>query len=73
MNENIAGIGILIDPLIVGDKIVGISIKIHVVGCLTYLSYLTLIADRASEKLRKPFLAHFGIFSFTNNARPRFK
>lgn len=33
MNENTAGIGILIDPLIVGDKIVGISIKIHA-ACL---------------------------------------
>lgn len=39
MNEDIAGIGILIDPLIVSDKTVGISIKIHVVACLTYLCY----------------------------------
>lgn len=56
MNEDIAGIGILIDPLIVGDKIVGISIKIHVVACLAYLCYSYRSNDvncRTSEELGK--------------------
>lgn len=59
MNEDIAGIGILIDPLIVGDKIVGISIKIHVVACLAYLCYSYRSNDvncRASEELGKLLL-----------------